>query len=251
MAVMALTLMVSLAASGTVLESSKEPLFPQVRQLSDVQLDRAEAASRYGHPNEMWRYRALRARKQKQPERAAGYFRQAGSYADKYSQHALSLMYWHGVGVGQDRAQAYVWADLAAERGYQDLLVLREKMWLEMDAAQRTQALLVGEKMYALYGDAAAKPRMEQAMRRALASVTGSRVGATLDSVRVMVLDDKGKKTGADISERALYAPQRWNAKAYWQEQNRQWDAKVIVLPPEPADAQPAPAARGEGRPGP
>ncbi len=251
MGMLALALVVSLAASPVTLESGNEPLFPQVRELSDAQLDRAEALARYGHPNEMWRYRALRALKHDQPERAAEYFRQAGFYADKYSQHALSLLYWHGVGVERDRAQAYVWADLAAERGYRDLLVLREKMWMEMGAAQRSHALLVGEKMYASYGDAAAKPRMEQAMRRALASVTGSRLGATTDRVLVMTRNDFGKTTGAEISARDLYRPSRWNAKTYWQEQNRQWDAKVIVLLPEPVDPQPAPAAAPEGHPNP
>ena len=205
-------------------------VLPQTRDLSFTQLDRAEAMARYGHPNEMWRYRALRALKVEQPERALEDFRRAARYGDKFSQHALSLMHWHGVGTAVDRAQAYVWADLAAERGYRDLLLVREKMWLEMDAALRARALLLGEEMYAQYGDAVAKPRMEWAMRSALANATGSRVGATTD--RIEILDD-GATAGLGLSARDFYESERWRAKTYWREQDRQWNAKVIVLPPE------------------
>ena len=205
-----------------------QPLLPQAQSLSFRELDRAEATARYGHPNEMWRYRALRALKLQQPTRAADYFRQAGRYGDKFSQHALSLMYWHGVGVARDVAQAYVWGDLAAERGYRDLLLVREKMWMSMETRQRRHALSIGPRMYAEYGDAAAKPRMEWELRKALANATGSRVGAQKDRVRFLNLG-----AIADLDVSGFYERERWNATAYWREQDRQWDAKVIVLPLE------------------
>lgn len=201
-----------------------QDVIPQVRELTFAQLDRAEAMARYGHPNEMWRYRALRALKLGQAARAQGYFRFAARYGDKFSQHALSLMYWHGVGAAADRAQAYAWSDLAAERGYRDLLLVREKMWMELDAAARVKALLLGEGIYAEYGDAVAKPRQEWAMRRALASATGSRVGSTKDRIQFL---------GGDISARDYYAEERWDEGAYWRGQDRQWKAQVIVLPLE------------------
>jgi len=244
MGIAALVLAAGLAMPALALESGTEPLFPQARALSFLELDRAEALARYGHPNEMWRYRALRALKLEQPERAAEYFQRAGLYADKFSQHALSLLHWHGIGVDQDRARAYVWADLAAERGYRDLLLLRERMWLEMDAAQRAQALQLGEAMYREYGDAAAKPRMEWALRRALASATGSRVGATTDRIEIL---EYGATEGVNLSARDFYATERWRADRYWRGQDRQWKAKVIVLPPEPVpDAPAAEGGRGD-----
>lgn len=206
-------------------------LLPQTRDLSFTQLDRAEAMARYGHPNEMWRYRALRALKLEQLERALEDFRRAARYGDKFSQHSLSLMHWHGVGTAVDRAHAYVWADLAAERGYRDLLLVREKMWMEMDAASRARALLLGEEMYAQYGDAIAKPRMEWAMRQALASATGSRVGASKDRIEIL---NYGATEGVGVYARDFFAEERWNAKTYyWRDQDRQWNGKVIVLPPE------------------
>lgn len=206
-------------------------LLPQTRELSFIQLDRAEALARYGHPNEMWRYRALRALKLEQQERALEDFRRAARYGDKFSQHALSLMHWHGIGTAPDRAQAYIWADLAAERGYRDLLLVREKMWMDMDAAQRARALLLGEEMYAQYGDSVAKPRMEWAMRRALANTTGSRLGFEKDRIKFM--SGGGVIAGIGLSPQDYYAEERWNSKAYWREQDRQWNARVIVLPPE------------------
>jgi hypothetical protein len=139
-------------------------------------------------------------------------------------------MHWHGVGAAADHARAYVWADVAAERGYRDLLLVREKMWQEMDAGQRARALLLGEEMYAQYGDAAAKPRMEWAMRKALASATGSRVGATTDRIEIL---EHGATAGLGLSARDFHERERWRAETYWREQDRQWNGRVIVLPPE------------------
>lgn len=244
MGIAAVVLAAGLAMPTVALDSGADPLFPQARALRFIELDRAEALARYGHPNEMWRYRALRELKRGRPGQAAGYFRQASRYADKFSQHALSLLHWHGVGVERDRAQAYVWADLAAERGYRDLLLLREKMWQEMSAAQRAQALQLGEAMYREYGDEAAKPQMEWAMRRALASATGSRVGATTDRI---VFWEYGATEGVNLSARDFYATERWKAERYWREQDRQWNARVIVLPPESVpDAPAAEDVRGD-----
>ena len=68
------------------------------------------------------------------PRRPSQQLRDRGvRYADKYSQHYLSLMSWHGVGVPVDRVQAYIWSDLAAERGSKRLLAIREKMWARLE----------------------------------------------------------------------------------------------------------------------
>jgi hypothetical protein len=84
--------------------------------------------------------------------------------------------------------------------------------------------------MYAQYGDSVAKPRMEWAMRSALANATGSRVGATTDRIEIL---ERGATAGLGLSARDFYERERWRAKTYWREQDRQWNAKVIVLPPE------------------
>ncbi len=66
------------------------------------------------HPNEQHRLLAQRAYAQGDQGLAAEQFRLAAGFADKFSQHRLSLMHWNGKGVSRDRALAYVWADLAA-----------------------------------------------------------------------------------------------------------------------------------------
>jgi TPR repeat protein len=80
----------------------------------------------------------------------------AARYGDKYSQHRLSLIYWHGVGAAKDRVEAYVWADLAAERGYPSLLAIREKMWNALTLQEREAVPDRGKRRFAKYGDAAA-----------------------------------------------------------------------------------------------
>ncbi|GAA4857360.1 hypothetical protein [Luteimonas vadosa] len=225
-------LLAALLASGARAQPGATPatLIPQLEALPLLQIDRAEAMASPGHPNEMWRYRALRALKLHQAEAARRYFRFASRYGDKFSQHALSLMMWNGVGGPVDRAQAYAWSDLAAERGYRDLLLVREKMWMQLDAAQKARAMLAGQALYAEYADAVARPRQAWAMRRAFAAATGSRVGATSDRLRF----EQG-----DVSAEYFFVDKRWNDE-YWREQDRQWKARVIVAPPQPLrDAEP------------
>lgn len=216
----------------------REAVVPQLGELTFNQLDRAEAMAA-AHPNELWRVRALRSLKLDQAGRALDQFRLAARYADKFSQHSLSLMYWHGVGTHRDRALAYVWSDLAAERGYEDLLRVREKMWLEMDAAERQRALEIGPSLYADYGDEVAQARTDWAIRRALADATGSRVGATLDRITMAQAAQGRSATGTRVDVprgRDYYAPYRWSAERYWQAEDRNWNGKVIVLPMEKVD---------------
>lgn len=200
-------------------------------------LDRAEGLAGAGHPNEWWRVRALRALKLGQPQRAADEFRMAARYADKYSQHALSLMHWHGVGVERDRAAAYAWSDLAAERGYHDLLLVREKMWLELAPADRERALALGAALYAEFGDDVARPRTDWALRRARSAFTGSRVGYTTDRVTFMA----GLVDRFDVDPRDFFADERWDRDAYRQAEDREWRGRVLVLPPERAEDAAAP----------
>lgn len=203
--------------------------------LTFTQLERAEGLAIRGHPNELWRVRALRALKLGQVERAVDAFRMAAGYADKYSQHALSLLYWHGAGVARDRALAYAWSDLAAERGYRDLLLVRERMWSELGEAERNRARELGPDMYARFGDVVAQPRMEWELRKARVRVTGSRLGFEMD--RVQFPDNLH-----DVDPRDVFARERWKPADYWEAEGRTWSGKVLVLPVERADPAPDPA---------
>lgn len=130
-----------------------------------------------GRPNEEWRLNGLKAYQGGHYDEAVRHFERAAYFADKYSQHYLSLIHWHGAGVPADRVQAYIWSDLAAERGSRRLLAIREKMWMLLSAAEQAQALEQGPALYERYGDAGAKVRAEAAMRHFARNMTGSRVG--------------------------------------------------------------------------
>jgi hypothetical protein len=109
-----------------------------------------------GYYNEYYRYKAAREASKGEWAHAALLFETAARYGDKYSQHRLSLLHWHGVGVAKNRIDAYVWADLAAERGYPTLLAIREKMWETLTHEEREAVPIRGKRLYAKYGDKAA-----------------------------------------------------------------------------------------------
>lgn len=98
---------------------------------------------------------------------AAREFRLAAGFADKPSQAMLAEMYFAGRGVPRDPVLAYAWMDLAAERGYRNLLARREHYWNTLDAAQRREALQQGQQLYAQYSDTVAKPRIEKILNLA------------------------------------------------------------------------------------
>jgi len=74
------------------------------------------------HPDLRYRKLAQEAVADGRLEEARTYFRYGARYADKLSQAALAEMWWEGRGGEQDRALAYAWMDLAAERGTDFLL---------------------------------------------------------------------------------------------------------------------------------
>lgn len=111
-----------------------------------------------GYYNEYYRFKAAREASKGDWAHAARLFEIAARYGDKYSQHRLSLIHWHGIGAPKDRIEGYIWADLAAERGYPSLLAIREKMWEALTAEERAAVPARGKPRYAKYGDAVAMP---------------------------------------------------------------------------------------------
>jgi len=186
-------------------------------------------------PNERHRLYASESAAQGRWGDALRQFTLAARYADKYSQHRISLMYWHGVGVERDPALAYAWADLAAERMYPGFIVLREKMWLELDEAQRARALREGAALYDQYGDAVAKPRLAAAILRQNTHITGSRVGYYDQRLYVqapgpgaqVIFDPMGA-----IDLRAMYAQWRLSPERYWAVEDAIWKEGAVEVGP-------------------
>ncbi|WP_052950066.1 sel1 repeat family protein [Dyella japonica] len=105
------------------------------------------------------------------------YFRLASRYADKTSQSLVSLMYWTGDGVTKDRPLAYAWMELAASRGYPELLRQRQIYWDELSDAERAKARELRPTLEADYGDAVGARRLTLEIGSMRARVTGSHVG--------------------------------------------------------------------------
>ncbi|RZA20634.1 MAG: hypothetical protein EOP93_05540 [Lysobacteraceae bacterium] len=203
------------------------------------------------HPDLRYRRQALEAHRAGRFSQARTLFEKAAWYADKPSQAMLAEMLWKGEGSAPDPALAYAWMDLAAERQYGSLLVQRERYWKALDESQRRVALEQGEQVYARYGDAVAKPRLANVLRKARNKVVGSRTGfAGTVSVSIS-LGEVGEVT---IPGSKFYDPRYWQPEQYWAWHDQVWDnlSKGVVHVGDaekvPADPAVKPPRDGENK---
>ncbi len=173
------------------------------------------------HPDLQYRMYGLEAYKRGQHDKALAYFRRAAFFGDKPSQGMVAEMYWNGQGHPQDRVQAYIWMDLAAERGYTGFLGLRERYWAGLDEDERARAIELGQEVYARFGDAAAKPRMASTLRRAAKRMTGSRTGRGIGNLQVIVPGPGGSEMILDGSK--FYDERFWDPDKYQAWQDSVW----------------------------
>lgn len=202
----------------------------------------AEALARFdalynlsaNHPNERYRLYAQKAAATRNWRDAAKAFRFAARYADKYSQHRLSLMYWYGVGVPADPVEAYVWSDLAAERGYPQFLAIRERMWRELTAAQQAAAAQRGVVLYGEFGDPIAKKRFEYELAKGRRQITGSHTGfdGGVGLAKTARLRGIGgvSNINDDLLVATIHSPSRIDPKRYWKQQDRVWKVGVVEV---------------------
>ncbi|MBP6750913.1 MAG: sel1 repeat family protein [Xanthomonadaceae bacterium] len=183
-------------------------------------------------PNERYRIEGAWLAANARWTEAAKQFRTAARYADKYSQHRLSMLYWHGVGVERDRVEAYVWADIAAERGYPQFLAIREKMWAELTPAEQAQVPARGSVRYAEFGDPTAKRRLNDMLAQAKRKITGSHTGF-VGSLGVR-RSTKNPKVQVNAFENwaltGLYRPQRLDPERYWAAEDIVWKKGHVTV---------------------
>lgn len=175
-----------------------------------------------GHPDLRFRLLALEKRESGKQDDAFKFFQRASFYADKPSQAMIAEMLWNGTGAAQDKALAYAWMDLAAERGYEGFLQLREQYWLGLDDSERKRAVALGEDVYARYGDEAALPRIATAIRRERKKVTGSRTGFT-GNLRIVVPGPAGFE---EIDGSKFYDDRFWDPARY-----QAWHDSIWMTP--------------------
>lgn len=194
-----------------------------------------------GHPDMRWRGLGVFEYNRKRYKDAIGYFRDAARYGDKPSQAMIAIMLWNGDGVDVDRAQAYAWADLAAERGYKSFVATREKFWAALSEDERHRALETGKQLYAKYGDEHAKKRLNFEMTREKIKLTGSHLGRP-GTLVVNVPGPDGKRM-RPIDASLFYAARYWSPEEYWSWQDQRWEppqGHVDVGPVQSIEAEPA-----------
>ena len=179
------------------------------------------------HLDIKYRLLGLDAYKRKRYDDALRLFRRAAFLADKPSQGMIAEMYWKGEGAPRDPVQAYIWMDLAAERGYVGYLALRETYWKRLSETQRESAVEDGQAVYARFGDDVAKPRHAFKLRVLSREITGSRVGANR-GVEVHIPGVTGWDGSIPVLGTSLYDPRYWQPEKYWAWQDADWKAPQI-----------------------
>lgn len=212
---------------------------------------------RRAHPDLKHRLQGQAHLEDGRAKQAVTEFQQAARWGDKLSQAMLAELYWQGEGVKQDRARAYAWMDLAAERQFVAFVAKRERFWSELDANERERALAIGQELYASMGDERALPRLNKHLRKERSS-TGSRLGyggngsvilptAGGGSVDIYarsasgMLGMVGAAGGRQIPMTAYYARQYWQTEAYmdWQSDQLELARRGIVRVGSVEDSMP------------
>jgi len=189
----------------------------------DAAIMRSEAY-RFTHADLRWRESGEKAYAKQDKRVAWQYFERAARYADKPSQAMIASMLWSGDGVEQDRALAYAWADLAAERGYPRFVATREQYWSGLSEAERKRAVDVGQGIYDEFGDKVAKPRLAQKLiRERRDNTTGSRLG-NAGPAQIKIFDqDTGKVL--NIPGLIYGDPKYWDPVLHWKAVDAMWMA--------------------------
>ncbi|MGV8960132.1 MAG: sel1 repeat family protein [Stenotrophomonas sp.] len=182
-----------------------------------------EAGFLSGHPDLRHRIRGMDLYQRGDYADAMRSFQQAARYADKASQAMVAEMLWTGTGVAVDRPRAYVWIDLAAERGYLPLVAIRERYWKALSKDERAIARRDGPALQAQYHDGVARPRLAAVLRRARGQMTGSRTGYTGNPLRIIAPGGFGEST---IDGNQFFDDRYWDPKQY-----QAWHDEVWARP--------------------
>lgn len=172
-----------------------------------------------GHPDVRYRRYGMAALEAGAFVDAHRHFRKASRFADKPSQGMVAEMLWEGRGVAQDRALAYAWMEVAAERDYPAFALFRELYWQELSREERARAIVLNREVWAEYGDEVAKPRLERRMATARRNVTGSRVGF-VGNLAIEIPTPGGSRR---IDASTIYTERYWNPRQYWAWQDEDW----------------------------
>ncbi len=254
-----LAVVCALAAPAYALDAMPETMSPEKADQAAAGVDTdaktvddydALAKMAVNHPNELYRIYGAKAAANGQWRDAAHSFRKAARYADKYSQHRLSLLYWHGVGVERNRIDAYVLADLAAERGYPQFLAIREKMWAGLTPKEQAAVPARGDALYKEYGDPIAKRRFADAVAQGKRKKTGSRTG--FDNGIEIASRGSGMSlfgNAGGVNLERMYEAARTDPDKYWEFEDYAWKNVTVTIGEfESTTEQPAPKSEAPAK---
>lgn len=181
-----------------------------------------------GHPNERSRWRGLWSYSNHRHAEARKHFERGAYFGDKPSQYLLGVMNMHGEGGDKDPVAAYIWTDLAAERGSREVLLTREWIWLSLDDAQKRKVQELGPGFHDRYSDAVAMKRTNAQIVRFSRKRTGSRTGgdsgtltASLGGFSVGSNCPYATSASLDNAFTAdIYASSRTDLDEYWRGQD-------------------------------
>jgi uncharacterized protein len=210
------------------------------------------------HPDLFYRDLAVRAYEAGDKQAAVDWLLKAAGYADKPAQAMLATMYWDGDGIPIDRPRGYAWMDLAADRGYRDLLVQREKYWAKLSEAERQSAVMEGRRIYGEYSDEQGLRRLDRVLKREANRATGSRTGFGGNNLTVRLRDGAAGSSltpaqdgapvvlgGTPVRGTDYYSPTLWSASPYAKLKDRIWEqahAEMGAVEVGPLQSLPAPS---------
>jgi len=186
------------------------------------------------HYDQVFRWRAMAAHAEGNIASAIEGFERAARYADKPSQFALGVIHLNGEGVPRDRALAWAWFDVAAERGYRELVEQRHSLWEQLTDGERAAARALSKELHAKFGDAKAKVRHR---RKTLAALQHSLGKSKSVRDNVMVTDMQNCSAGlVDFSRGNVcsergeeFFESRFDPSSYWAAQDAAWGVGGMV----------------------
>ena len=146
-------------------------------------------------------------------------FLKSARWADKLSQFNLGVMHFKGQGMEADKARAWAWFKLSAERGYPKMTRMVEHVEKELGDAQLERGRrILEDELKPEYGDAVAVPKATRRMEKERENITGSRTGF-VGNLDVLLPD------GTTMDGQSFYKEGNWDYQLYIQREKRIFDA--------------------------
>lgn len=133
------------------------------------------------------------------------YLHELAPIGDKYAQYMLGFMYEHGVGVDADAIEASAWYRIAAERGKQEFIDVRDRSldWLADEEREKADARYYDLRLQ--FADAAVMYRLVRTnYDRLMAVPTGTGIPGGGRSLTTLNSDLDAGETGLLTAERRL-----------------------------------------------